>query len=262
MSGPSAVHFAELIGLTEGIDAPPAKILSAVEMQPARAMNDTLNYLSRAQRIAFFDKLSALYLPSLLRTFSYITLDPYQNEDGRCALWLSWACRTAETPSFGRLLRDHPEEAGSLYLRIGRAIAEFPESGWSNPSSLEILQRLLSYLDVFTSELVASFPSDSKLPNLEPSSKSKLVALLPRLKSTRTAAAHQLVILDAMATFTLDIKLLRRNKVIGGRYAVWTSCEIKNNQMGEAPNVNLELRKQHQRIDWKYHKASCFKSSW
>lgn len=38
MSGPSAVHFAELIGLTEGIDAPPAKILSAVEMQPARAM--------------------------------------------------------------------------------------------------------------------------------------------------------------------------------------------------------------------------------
>lgn len=46
-----------------------------------------------------------------------------------------------------------------------------------------------------------------------------------------------------MATFTLDIKLLRRNKVIGGRYAVWTSCEIKNNQMGEAPNVNLECEK-------------------
>ncbi|KAL7411605.1 hypothetical protein BDY24DRAFT_442956 [Mrakia frigida] len=233
MSDFSPLFFADLLGLTEGIDAPPAEILSSQQIRQVESMTDAINAAPKAQRIAFFEQLSSLYLPCLLRTLLQSSLDPYDRSDRRWFLYEAWTARACETQPFSRLVREYPKEGCELWLRLIKMVAEFPESLLHDPSfGGEIIVRLLSWLDCVTGEALKSLPpiSHPTLPTIHETTRKSILRLVPRLHALQAKVGLK--------------KAVRKDMIEQGLFLIWEVCEAKNGGkgvwLGPAPNGHLK----------------------
>ncbi|KAL7413743.1 hypothetical protein BDY24DRAFT_387989 [Mrakia frigida] len=293
MSTTTPTALVRMLHLSPGIDAESVDILSPAETSSTEfisALREIFSHPSNELATAFWTEFAAICLPCLLRTFVGYDMEGRGSERDFTAYAniLAWSLGT---PSGPRLVRELQKESIDAYYKLLRWMEYLCDRDIENTfdagdaDHIKILDSFFTLLDTFTYTLAFSVPSVTDLPHISRPTLLNLQSLWSGWLAGLSQAELGLVSHLTLVKLLMDEDdLISLRNYYRKRGVSWFSCEVlgltkeaartvkagpcKKIIVGEVMSACGRCQsvrycsQEHQAVDWKRHKKTCFEQQW